>query len=615
VAPATILIVDDDQQFRRLVHRLLQRSGHRAVSLSSGQEALEWLKEHHADLLLLDFRLEDMTADELVSNLERRQHPTEFIVITAYGDERLAVEMMKRGARDYMMKDSSLFELLPVVVSQALERAQQERRLAETEASLRRLELAVAHARDGVAILTAGASPEIVYTNPAFHQLTGHRPSVRTGGLSLLHGAEGPVDELRTRFADGKPFRGRLPLTTEHREVLLDTQLTPIHNASGALTHFIAIQRDITRQSKFEERMQNAQKMEAVGQLAGGVAHDFNNILTVILGHIGLMKHSPEMPRRFHDALALIEQATLHGSQLTGQLLAFSRKQVLCPSLLDLNTLVESTERMIGRVLGDGIHLHAQPAPTPMMIRADPDEIQRVLLNLVVNARDAMPDGGTLTLSTALAALPGENDTVPYVRLIVADTGTGIPESVQSRIFEPFYTTKPPGQGTGLGLSTVYGIVQQSRGLIQVESTPGTGTRFIVYLPCASADSTVNTKQISEGTVLLTEDDDMVRQLVRLSLEQGGYTVLEAPNGEAAMEQLLSHGEQIDLLITDVMMPDMLGTELAHHARSTHPKLPILLISGYTGAEQSTLEFELLPKPFSVAALLERIQHLLGREE
>jgi CheY-like chemotaxis protein len=250
-----------------------------------------------------------------------------------------------------------------------------------------------------------------------------------------------------------------------------------------------------------------------------------------------------------------------------------------------------------------------------MMIRTDPGEIQRALINLAVNARDAMPDGGTLTISTALAALPGENDTVPYVRLVVADTGMGMPESVQSRIFEPFFTTKPPGKGTGLGLSTVYGIVQQSRGMIQVESSPGAGTRFIIYLPCAGADGEPLTEQASAGLVLLTEDDDMVRQLVRLSLEQGGYTVLEALNGGSAMELLLSYRDEIKLLITDVMMPDMLGTDLARHTRATLPSLPILLISGYTGAEQSTLEFELLPKPFSVAALLKRIQQLLGREE
>ncbi len=613
MVPATILIVDDDQRFTRVVSRHLERAGHRAISLSSGQEALEWLTHNHADLLLLDFRLEDMTADELVTALERRRRSAEFIVITAFGDERLAVEMMKRGARDYLMKDSSLLELLPVVVSQALDRAQQERRLAETEASLRRLELAVSHARDGVAILTAGETPRLVYTNPAFHQLTGHRPSDLSGGLSMLHGEEGPLDELRDRFAAGEPFRGRLPMTTASQEVLLDTQLTPVRDASGALTHFIAVQRDITRQALLEERIQNAQKMEAVGQLAGGVAHDFNNILTVILGHIGLMMHNPEMPRRFHDALGLIEQATLHGSQLTTQLLAFSRKQVLRPTLLDLNNLVESTDRLLSRVLGENIHLRTAIAAEPMLIRADPGEIQRALINLAVNARDAMTSGGTLTISTALAPLPGESNERPYVRLIIEDTGSGMSESVRARIFEPFYTTKEHGKGTGLGLSTVYGIVQQSHGLIQVESTPGTGTRFLIYLPRATAESTPKPTAERVGTILLAEDDDMVRQLVRLSLEQVGYRVLEASSGSAAMELLLTQSRSPDLLITDVMMPEMTGTELAHRARSAAPQLPILLISGYTGTEHSALEFELLPKPFTAAALQERVRALLGQ--
>ena len=612
MAPATILIVDDDLRFTRVVRRQLERAGHLAVSLGSGQEALEWLGEKHADLLLLDFRLEDMTADELVSALEKQQLQTDFIVITAFGDERLAVEMMKKGARDYLMKDSSLLELLPVVVAQALERARQERRLAETEASLRRLELAVSHARDGVAILTAGETPEIVYTNPAFHQLTGHRSSELSGGLERLHGKEGPLDELRAQFAAGESFRGRLPMATEHKEVLLDTQLTPIRDTSGALTHFIAVQRDITHQALLEERIQNAQKMEAIGQLAGGVAHDFNNILTVILGHIGLMRRNPEMPRRFYDALDLVEQSTLHGSQLTAHLLAFSRKQVLHPTLVDLNTLVERTDRMLSRVLGEGIILCAQTAPEPMNILADAGEIQRALINLAVNARDAMVDGGTLTISTTLSSLPGESDSEPYVRLIIEDTGAGMSEEVRARIFEPFYTTKPQGKGTGLGLSTVYGIVQQSRGLIQVESTPGLGTRFLIYIPQAHSRSNARPTADSVGTIMIAEDDDMVRQLVRLSLEEAGYHLQENSSGSAALEQLLSHSEQPDLLITDVRMPGMSGTELAQRARDAFPGLPILLISGYTGTEHSTLEFELLPKPFTANALLERVQAILG---
>ena len=609
---ATILIVDDDLRFTRVVRRNLQRAGYEAHCCSSGQEALDWLGENQADLLLLDFRLEDMTADELVSALDQRQGRTDFIVITAFGDERLAVKMMKRGARDYLMKDNSLFELLPVVVEQALDRARRDRRLAQTEASLRQLELAVSHARDGVVILTAGPTPEVVYTNPAFHRLTGQSTAPTNLGLSLLHGEEGPIEELQQRFSNGEPFRGQLPLTTPEREVLLDTQLTPIRDDAGTLTHFIAVQRDITRQARLEERFLHAQKMEAIGQLAGGVAHDFNNILTVILGHVGLMMHNPEMPRRFRSALETVEQATLHGSQLTSQLLAFSRKEVLRPRRLDLNESIDNLDRMLGRVLGGRITLEVRPAMLPMRVRADPAEIQRALINLAVNARDAMPEGGTLTVSTALAALPGENGGRPYVRLTVADTGTGMEESVRARIFEPFYTTKGPGQGTGLGLSTVYGIVQQSRGMIQVESTPGVGTRFQLYLPQVSEDSPPQVAEVSAGTVLLTEDDDMVRQLVRLTLEQGGYRVLEASNGSAAIEMMMSHGDQLSLLITDVMMPGMRGTQLARLARESHPSLPILLISGFTGTENTAREFELLPKPFSATTLLSRVHEILG---
>ncbi|MFT5682579.1 MAG: two-component system cell cycle sensor histidine kinase/response regulator CckA, partial [Myxococcota bacterium] len=249
--------------------------------------------------------------------------------------------------------------------------------------------------------------------------------------------------------------------------------------------------------------------------------------------------------------------------------------------------------------------------PEPMYVLADAGEIQRALINLAVNARDAMPDGGTLTISTARAQRPGEHSDTPYVCLVIEDTGVGMSEAIQARIFEPFYTTKETGKGTGLGLSTVYGIVQQSRGLIQVESTIGEGTRFIIYIPQATPDSTPVPTTETAGTILIAEDDDMVRQLVRLSLEEAGYQVLEASSGSAALE-VLSRIEPPDLLITDVMMPGMTGTELAQRARDTYPGLRILLISGYTGIQHNDLAFELLPKPFTTSALQERVRVVLG---
>jgi CheY-like chemotaxis protein len=370
--------------------------------------------------------------------------------------------------------------------------------------------------------------------------------------------------------------------------------------------------------------------MEAVGQLAGGVAHDFNNLLTIIKVHAELLLDGvgPENP--MHEDLQEIQKAGARAASLTRQLLAFSRKQLLQPRVLDLNAILAGLEPMLRRLISEDIRLVTRPAPELGRVSADAGQIEQVLVNLAVNARDAMPDGGTVTIETSDVELDAEfgrrrGANVPpgrYVRLAVSDTGVGMDESTRSRIFEPFFTTKEVGKGTGLGLSTVYGIVKQSNGFIWVSSRPGEGTTFEVHLPRvgepAPEEGSAPTIPAAAGseTVLLVEDEESVRSLARRILERQGYTVLEARHGQEALRAAAEHAGTIDLAMTDVVMPEMSGSELAHRLEAMRPGVRVLYMSGYTDDEiirRGVLGpgMAFLEKPFTANSLAKKVREVL----
>jgi nitrogen-specific signal transduction histidine kinase/CheY-like chemotaxis protein len=390
--------------------------------------------------------------------------------------------------------------------------------------------------------------------------------------------------------------------------------------------------RDITQRRQLEEQLRQAQKIEAVGRLAGGVAHDFNNLLNVITGYGQMVfRRLPDGPER--EKTKAILQAAERAAGLTRQLLAFSRKQVLEPKVLDLNAVVGGMDEMLRRLIGEDIELHTQLAPSLGRTKADPGQLEQVLMNLVVNARDAMPRGGRLTLQTAnavmddtyirdhLGARPGR-----YVMLAVCDNGLGMDPETQKHIFEPFFTTKEKGKGTGLGLATVYGIVKQSEGYIWVESAPGAGTTVKVYLPRVEAEPAAEEvrrpavpEELPRGTetVLLVEDEDMVRRMTREVLEGAGYRVLEASSGFEALRVSAGHDGNLDLLLTDVVMPGMSGRELSERLAPVRPTMKVLYMSGHTddaifhhGVTQAGTGF--LQKPFTPDALERRVRELLG---
>ncbi len=381
------------------------------------------------------------------------------------------------------------------------------------------------------------------------------------------------------------------------------------------------------------EQLRQSQKMEAIGRLAGGIAHDFNNLLTVMTGFNELLREQLAATDPLRGLADEVAKAGERAAALTQQLLAFSRRQVLAPQVLDLNAVVEDMDRMLRRVIGEDVELKLALAPDLAPVEADPGQLQQVILNLAVNARDAMPQGGTLTLETANAAI-GTNGrggaagaAASAVLLTVRDTGCGMDADTLSHIFEPFFTTKAPGTGTGLGLATVYGVVQQSGGHIEVASQPGQGTTFRVYLPAAGAsaaagDSPADPATTASGgeTILLVEDDDQVRDLARRVLEAKGYVVLEASHPEAGLRTAEERGDAIDLLLTDVIMPGMSGRELADRIAVRNTQLPVLYLSGYTDeaighhgvdADGRTL----LHKPFTPSALATTVRDVLDRRE
>jgi PAS domain S-box-containing protein len=413
----------------------------------------------------------------------------------------------------------------------------------------------------------------------------------------------------------------------------LRDQMRLLRDQAGNPVEVVGSWSDITEHKRLEEQFRQAQKMDVFGRLASGMAHDFNNLLTGIIcsSEMILFSLPPQDPAR--EFLEEIRKTCDRAAVLTGQLLAFSRKQVRVPEMLDLNTVVEEMEKMLGRIIGEDIELSTHFAPDLRPILADPCHLGQVIVNLAVNARDAMPGGGTLRIETANVDL-GEEDVQghpgilpgPFVLLSITDTGCGMDSSTLARIFEPFFTTKGPGRGTGIGLATVQGIIQQSKGFIKVESTPGRGTTFRIYLPEAievprgvrRSTGRTNLSLKRWQTLLLVEDDASIRSLAKIVLgSQGGYDVLEAGSGIEALEICASHQGPIHLVVTDVVMRGMSGRELVAHLAEHHPDMKVLFMSGYTddaiirhGVLTHSVPF--LAKPFTTEALLAKVQDVLG---
>ena len=444
-----------------------------------------------------------------------------------------------------------------------------------------------------------------------------------------------PTDELPLVRAMRGEQTGAVPLFIRNRSIPQGVHVSvvssPLRNEVGAVEGGVVVFRDVTESKRTEERLGQVQKMEAVGRLAGGIAHDFNNILSVILSYSEMIGSNLNTDDPIFDDIEEISKAGNRAAALTRQLLAFSRQQVLEPKVLDLNQSVADMDKMLRRMLGADVELTILPTPELWRVKADPGQIEQLLMNLAVNARDAMPNGGKLTIETSNIEMDDDYEMEhpgvfagSYVRVAVSDTGIGMSRETQARIFEPFFTTKEKGKGTGLGLATVFGIVKQSGGNIWVYSEPGNGTTFKLQFPKVSgdADSTVATQSETDRfrgteTILLVEDDDQVRVLARDILRRNGHVVLEASNGGEALLICEQHGASIDLLLTDLILPRMSGRQLTERLSGMRPKMKVLFMSGYTddailqhGILDSGVPF--LQKPLTRASLTRKVREVLG---
>jgi len=627
----SILIVDDSRQMCRTLRHILEGKGYVVETARTGRQALEKAANRFFNVGLVDVQLPDAQGTDLLEALKTRHPDMIAIMITGYASVDNVVRALNEGAFAYLTKPLNPSEMLSVI-TQGLEKQRLVIEKRQMEQALRAAaedwQSTFDAIRDPVCLL--GPEQEVVRCNKAMAELVGKpfQDIIGRQCCDIVHGASTPPVECpvarmrRTRQTESAVFRA------DGRS--MSVRADPILNERGILTGAVHVMSDITDKLAVEEQMRETAKLESVGRLAGGVAHDFNNLMTGILGYVKLLINDAGMDPRFKEDLTQILELGNRAADLTRQLLAYSRRQSLEPTVLNLNTVVEHTIKMLGRLIGEDIELVFTGAPDLHNVRADPGQIEQVIVNLAVNARDAMPEGGKLTIETANVDVDKTDDDTraatqpgPRVMLAVTDTGCGMDEAVRNRIFEPFFTTKGVSKGTGLGLATVYGIVKQHGGDIQVYSEPGRGAAFRIYLPSVSAEAqqplTDRQQEISprgSETILVAEDEQAVRELVRRVLEDRGYTVLTSNCPGEAEEVWLEHADEIALLLTDVVMPRANGVQLHERLAADRPSLKTLYMSGYAHdeivqraiADSSTL---LVHKPFEPHTLAKKVREVL----
>ena len=635
-ASVRVLFIADSGDDVQLILRELRGGGFTPdYSVVDTAEAMrQALAVGRWDLIIAEHSLPGFDAPEALSVLAQSGQDLPFIVVSGHLGEDLAVACMRAGATDYLTKDN-LARLVPAV-ERELREVEQRRQRREAVQALRateeRYRLLVENVADVITVVDDKG--RISFASPSVARVLGYAPQEVVGRrfMDFVH----PEDvKVVSAGLDEALLRGATPLITglrfQHREGgwrVLEGSAARLVEPDGS-TSVVTAGRDITERIRLEAQLHQSQKMEAVGRLAGGVAHDFNNLLTVILGYSNLLLDQLAENRLLYQEVDEIKRAADRATALTQKLLAFSRKQVLSLRPVNVNVVVEGMADMLRRLIGEDIELGMKLDPGLGFTRVDPGQIEQVVMNLAVNARDAMPRGGRLSIETTDVELDAALARIralqagPYVMLAVTDQGAGMDEATQARLFEPFFTTKDPGKGTGLGLSTVYGIVRQCGGSIFVDSEPGRGSSFKVYLPrvegvgeAETADRLSPGEARGDETIVLVEDEPMVCALVSEVLRKNGYQVLEFANGREASARLRHHDGRIHALVTDVVMPGMSGIELARQLAQDRPDIRILYLSGYTddlverqGALRPGRGF--LQKPFTPDTLLHRVRELL----
>ena len=631
--PLRVLIAEDSEDDALLLVRELRRGGYelsyeRVASAAAMAAALD---RQGWDLVIGDHSMPHFSGLTALSLVRERGLDVPFICVSGTISEELAVAAMKAGANDWVTK-GQLKRLLPAI--------ERELREARGRAALRASEASYAHLveRAPVGIYRSSPAGRFLSVNAALVRILGYDSAADVLRLDMARDVYADPAE-RQRLLDRDTYTDReydeVEATWKRKDGrLLSVQLSvrAVRKGAGEVEYYETFVRDVTEQRRLQQQLVQSQKMEAVGRLAGGIAHDFNNLLTVITSYSDLLLQDlgGEDPKR--EDVEQVRKAAEGAAALTRQLLAFSRQQVLAPRVVSLSVVVQGVEKMLRRVIGEDVDLVTALDLNVGSVKADVGQLEQVLMNLAVNARDAMPTGGKLTIETANVEhdpdYAREREAAllrRFVMLAVSDTGIGMDEATKARIFEPFFTTKEPGKGTGLGLATVYGIVQQSGGFIWVYSEPGHGTTFKIYLPQVEAPLEGRAVGAAPGdlprgteTILLVEDAAAVRAVTRQVLERQGYTVLEAAHGAAALQTAAGHPGPIHLLLTDVVMPVLSGRQLADQLARLRPDAKVLYASGYTDdavVRHGVLEagISYLQKPFTADSLARKVREVLDR--
>jgi two-component system cell cycle sensor histidine kinase/response regulator CckA len=611
---------------------ILEKAGYRVCPAGTGTDALRCAAELPA-LVVVSPGLPDTSATDLCRRLKADPHTGSLPVILLADPARNGAELAPpAGLADaFFVLPVHPAELTAAAVA-LLRQKQTADRLRESEERFRQMTESIRE----VFWMSDAQSKRLLYVSPAYEEIWGRSCQTLYDDPNSWQDTLHPDDRARI-LGDMRKRVKHGGHDTQFRIVRPDGGVRwiwdrsfPVCDEEGRVYRFVGIAEDITERKRLEEQFRQAQKMEAVGRLAGGVAHDFNNMLTAITGYSDLIRADSDPAAAVFRNAEEIRKAAQRAATLTRQLLAYSRHQVLAPRVVNLNTVVADLEKMLRRLISEEVTLSLRLDPALRRIEAEPGQLEQVIMNLSVNATDAMPQGGSLTIGTANAELDeayawAHADVQPgaYALLTVADTGHGMTDAVKARLFEPFFTTKAPGKGTGLGLATVYGIVKANGGHIEVETAPGRGTTFKVYFPQVMENARPDQGEARPAgpatgteTILLVEDEEVVRNLTRTVLQRNGYRVLEACHGVEALDLCRQHGGPIHLLVTDVVMPQMNGRDLAQRLARFRPETKVLFMSGYTGFLDEPLGLPdgsaaFLQKPFAPDALVRQVRTLL----
>jgi len=637
--PVKIMLVDDEPAHVEAIRRALEPAdpGYLVMVAATLREYRAGITLSPPDVALVDLNLPDGRSVEILTS-PPEAGPFPVLIMTSYGNERVAVEALKSGALDYIVKSAESFAAMPRIVSRALrewgllqEHRRAEMALRESEEKYRRI---FQETRDVVFIST----PEgrFLDINPAGVELFGYRSRDEMLRECLIQrdifmDPEDRKDFINDMEAQGyvlnRELRGR---TRSGEELVLLLTANALLDENGGIRAYSGMIRDMTRERKLELQLMQSQKMEAVGQLAGGVAHDFNNLLTAIIGYGHMLVAGLGEDESRRQLAEGIISAGEKGAAITQGLLAFSRKEITEPRPVGLNALITTMHRLLSRFIGEDIEFRLSLAAGELTVTADIVQLEQILMNLATNARDAMPRGGTLTIETrslsmdeTFTAMHGFGSPGDFAVIIVSDTGTGMDDAVRRRIFEPFFTTKETGKGTGLGLAIVYGVVRQHKGHINVYSEVGKGTTFRIYLPMADTLDAVGrnaSDSVPVGgseTILVAEDNPQLQEVFRLTLEAWGYRVITARDGADAVEKFKKERDRIQLLLLDVIMPVKSGREAYEEIRELKPDIRVLFLSGYSAdiIQQRGItegECSYLSKPVSPHTLLRKIRSVLA---